>query len=508
MQQLKRVAKNTGILYIRMILTVFISLYATRLVLGELGAENFGVYAVLLSSIAVFGFLNGAVTSSTQRFIAFGNLEKNIENKKQTFSVSLVLHIFTAFVFVLLLEIVSIFLFDGFLNLPKNSIMIAEKIFQFMIMGNFFVIISNPYSAVILAHENMLVVAIIGIVEALLKLAIALLIIYVDYDKLLFYGFSMPFISFILFLITALYCHFKYKETTLMLIKYFDFKEIKSITRFTGWSFLGIGSTIVTNQGQGILLNMFFGTTANTAYGIAAQVNGQLTVLSKILLKALNPAISKTEGSGDRNTMIKLSMMGSKISFYLLMIVIVPVLIEMPFIFNLWLKEVPEFVIIFCRLLLIRTLIEQIFIPIISSVMAVGKIKNLNIHFSLLCLLPLPITYYLFNLGLPAYVMYLLYVIYSIFWGLIILNQAQKNCDLNLKVFYSQVVIPCATILILNLLITYLPSIFLEQDFLRIIITLILSLGSIIILVWIFGLQRNERENIILNLKGFFKKLM
>ena len=189
------------------------------------------------------------------------------------------------------------------------------------------------------------------------------------------------------------------------------------------------------------------------------------------------------------------------------MIVIVPVLIEMPFIFNLWLKEVPDFVIIFCRLLLIRTLIEQIFIPIISSVNAVGNIKNLNINFSLLCLLPLPITYYLFNIGLPAYVMYVLYIIYSIFWGFIILNQAKQNCDLNLKDFYSQVVVPCVRILILNLLISCFPSIFLTQISLRLIITLVLSLGSAIILVWIFGLQRNERKNIVLTLKGILKKI-
>ena len=502
----KRVAKNTGILYLRMMLTVFISLYATRIILEELGADNFGVYAVLASSVAIFGFLNGAVTSATQRFIAFGNLEKDIEKKKNTFSISMVLHIVMALLFVILVEIISVFLFSSVLNLPESSILIAKKIIHFMILGQFFVIITSPYLSVIMAHENMLVVAIIGIIESVLKLGIAYLIVYTVEDKLFLYGVSMSALTLILLLINALYCHVKYSEVTLRVIKYFNWKEMRKMTNFAGWSFLGISSTMITSHGQGIVLNVFFGTVVNAAYGIASQVNGQLSVLATVLLKALNPAITKTEGSGDRKAMLKLSIMGSRISFYLLMLVVIIALVEMPFIFNLWLKEVPEYVVIFCRLLLLRSLIEQMFIPLISTINAVGDIKSLNIQFTILCLIPLPLSYLLFSLGYPAYAMYIIYVVYSVFFGVIIIHQAKTKCKLDIKEFYSKVLLPCFLISIFCLLLASIPKIYFDESYNRLFMTIILSTVSSLSLIWFFGLQKNEKENISLTIKKLIKK--
>lgn len=496
MQQAKTVAKNTGILYARMLLTVFISLYSTRLVLGALGADDFGVFAVVASTIAMFGFLNGAMASATQRFMAYSLGMNNYEHQKQTFNISVVLHILIGFIVVVVLELLSFFLFDGILNLPEGTIGIAKSIFQFMIISTFFMIISVPYNAVIMAHENMIFIAILGIIESILKLFVAITVVYTMNNKLYVYGFLMSLLTLITLIISGIYCHMKYVEVVFSPNKYFELKKFKEMTNFAGWSFLGIASTMITSQGQGLILNVFFGTAINAAHGIADQVKGQLTVLANVLLKALNPAITKSEGGGDRKNMINLSLMGSRISFFLLMIVEILFIIEMPYIFNLWLKEVPEFVIIFCRLLLLRTLIEQIFIPLISSIYAVGDIKKLNIQFTLLCLFPLPLTYYLFTIDYPPYVMYIVYVMYSIIWGWIILKDAEKKCGFDIKYFISEVFVPCMLIFTVSFLFSLIPLFFLEESLLRTCLTGVLSVLVSFILIWFFGLKKNEKNSI------------
>lgn len=503
----KKVASNTAILYGRMLLTVFISLYSTRLVLGALGADDFGVFAVVGATIAMFGFLNAAMASATQRFMSYSVGENNLVSQKQIFNVSMLLHISIGIVVVIILEILSLFLFDNFLKLPPESVNVAKQIFQFMILGTFFMIIAVPYTAVIMAHENMLFVAVLGILEALLKLAIALTVVYVASGKLFTYGMLMPLISIITCIISGLYCHKKYKEVEINFSKYFEIKLFKEITSFSGWSFLGIASTMITSQGQGLVLNVFFGTAVNAAHGIADQVKGQLTVLANILLKALDPAITKSEGSGDRSSMINLTLMGSRISFFLLMIVQVVMIIEMPFIFNIWLKNVPEYVIIFCRLLLLRTLLEQIFIPLITSIYAVGNIKRLNIQFTILCLFPLPITYLLFKLGYPPYTMYLIYVGYSLVWGYIILKNAKRKCGIEIRNFMRTVFIPCILIFSVTFLISLIPYSILEESLYRFLFSGVLSVVTSIVLIWFFGLKTNEKLGITVLLKRLTKKL-
>tara|TARA_R110000868_G_scaffold20682_3_gene87182 strand:- start:3883 stop:5424 length:1542 start_codon:yes stop_codon:yes gene_type:complete len=492
----KKVATNTAILYGRMLLTVFISLYSTRLVLGALGADDFGVFAVVASTIAMFGFLNGAMASATQRFMSYSLGVNNLQNQKETFNVSVVLHLAIGVVVVLILEIISLILFDFVLNLPPGSVEVAKKIFQFMILGTFFMIISVPYSAVIMAHENMLFVALLGILESILKFLIACTVVYVSENKLFYYGLLMSILSLITLVVHVIYCHSKYDEVVFKIKEYFNFIKFKEMTTFSGWSFLGIASTMITSQGQGLMLNVFFGTTVNAAHGIADQIKGQLTVLANILLKALNPAITKTEGGGNRENMISLSLMGSRISFFLLMIVEIFFIIEMPFIFNLWLKSVPEFAIIFCRLLLLRTLLEQMFIPLITSIYAVGNIRRLNLQFTILCLFPLPLTYYFFKIDYPPYTMYLIYVIYSLFWGYIILRDAQRKCGIDIKKFMVQVLVPCSTVFLLTFIVSLIPFYLLNQGIYRTCLTLMVSVFSSGLLIWFLGLMRNEKEGV------------
>jgi len=329
-----RVAMNTGILYAKTGITMFISLYTTRLILNSLGTSDFGIFGIIGTAIAMLGFLGSAMAASTQRFMSYTQGEGNMEKQKSIFNVSIVLHFLVALILGVALLIAGQFFFNGTLNIPDERIFAARVIYYFMIASFLFTIMSVPYEAVLNAHENMLYYAIVGIIESVLKLTVAIIVVYTVADKLIVYGALMAGISFTVMIIMRMYCHRNYNECVFKPKAHFDKKLMKEMTSFAGWSFLGNISQTIANLGQGIVINKFFGTVINASQGIAGQVNGQLSVFTTSLMKALNPVITKSEGAGNRKLMIDTTMMGCKISFFLMAIVSVPALIEMPYILN------------------------------------------------------------------------------------------------------------------------------------------------------------------------------
>ena len=500
MEQAKRVAKNTGFLYARMAITVFISLYVTRLVLAALGSEDFGTFSVVGGAIAMLTFLNAAMASASQRFMSYAQGEGNNQKQKNIFNVSVLLHFLIGIVLVLLLEGAGYILFNGLLDINPDRINAAKFIYQFLIVSTFFTIISVPYDAVINAHENMLFVAVLGIIESLLKLGIAFYITYTDFDKLISYGFLMALLAILLLLIRRVYCHRKYEEVEINIRKYYSKPLFKEMTSFASWSLLGSSSSMIANYGQGIVLNMFFGTVVNAAQGISTQVNGQLSAFANTMMKALNPVLAKSEGAGNRDLMIKASMIGSKISFFLLTVFFIPILIETPYIFNLWLKNVPEFAVIFCQLLLIRSLIEQLFKTLGSSISAHGKIRTYQIVSSILCYLPLIFSYILFKMGYPAYFLYIVFIIYTVLASCIILFFTWNNFRFPVQEFLKNVVFRSTATFIVIYLVSLVPIYFFQEGFFRLCLVIVVCLISFPISIWFIGLTSND--------KSLFRKLV
>jgi Na+-driven multidrug efflux pump len=512
----KRVAKNTGILYIRMALTVFISLYSTRLILGALGVNDFGLYALVGGLIAMLGFLNSSMAAATQRFMSFAQGAGDIDNVKRIFNMSTLLHVGIAIIVVIVLEIAGYFFFNGLLNIAVDRLEVANWVYQFMVISTFFTIIAVPYEAVITSHENMLFYAVVGVVESILKLAIALYItygamnlpvglsistenlgiIYSTFDNLIIYGFLMAVLSVTMLIVRRVYCHRKYAECEFNFKKYYDKNLFKQISHFAGWSFLGSASSLIANYGQGFVLNVFFGTAINAAQGVAAQVSGQLSSIANTLITALNPMIAKSEGAGNRILMLKATMMGSKVSFFLSMALYIPMLIEMPYILNVWLKNVPDFTVIFCQLLLIRSLIEQLFIPLASAIAAEGNIKRYQVVASVLTFLPLPISYMFFKLGHPAYTLYIIFVLYSIIASAVILYYAKKNCQLPVIEFLINVTSRCAAAFLLVLLFSLIPYFLIDAGFIRILSVMLMNICGYFIIVFFIGFSSDERIKI------------
>ncbi len=507
MKQAKRVAKNTGYLYARMAITVFISLYGTRLVLKALGVNDFGIFNLVGGAIAMLTFLNNSMSGATQRFMSYAEGEGEIEKKKNIFNVSIVLHMITAIIVVILLEAVGYFLFNGVLTIPIERIDAARMIFHFLVISTFFTIFSVPYDAVINAHENMLLVAVLGILESIIKLGIAFYITYTSSDKLIVYGLLMALLSVILLIIKQIYCRKKYDEVKIDIKKYYNKKLSKEMTTFAGWSFLGATSSMLSFYGQGLVLNMFFGTAVNAAQGVASQVGGQLSSFSGTMLKALNPMIAKSEGAGNRDLMFKATFTGSKVAFFLLMILSIPVIIEMPIIFKFWLKEVPQFTVIFCRLLLVKLLLDQININLTTLIAAVGNIKKYQTIISIVYISPIIFAFIVFKMGFPPYSIYIVFIVFSIVAGFTNIYFSKIVAELPVNIFFKDVITRIILTFIISLIISILPVYFINEGIMRVIIVFIISFISSLFTIWFLGLTIVEKEYFNSFIKSVSNKL-
>jgi len=490
----KRVAKNTGILYVRMAITVFISLYSTRLILAALGVADFGLFNVVGGVISMLGFLNSSMAAATQRFMSFAQGAGDLEKIKRIFNMSSLLHWGIAVLVFILLEGAGYFFFHGILNIASDRVEVAKLIYQFMVISTLFTVISVPYEAVITSHENMMVYAVMGVIEAVLKLGIASYITYTGLDHLVMYGVLMAALSIFLLIIKRIYCHRIYEECQLHLRQYYDKPLLKEMGEFAGWSLLGSSSKLVSNYGQGIVINIFFGSIINAAQTISAQVSGQLSVLSVSLVKVINPIIDKSAGKNDLNNVLKVTMFGSKVTFFLMMILYIPFLIEMPFIFKIWLTGIPQFTVVFCRLLLFRNLIEQLFIPWGTAISANGNIKKFQIFSSLLALFPIPITWLLFSYGFPSFYLYIVYLIYTLFASSLILYFSLNYFRFQLTTFIYDVLLRCFFSFLIIFLISFLPLLIFNEGLIRLIFVVLFSLISFCFFAYYIGLNKHEKS--------------
>lgn len=295
-----RVLKNSGYLYARMGITIFISLYTTRIILNSLGASDFGIFNIVGGSIGMLGFLNAAMAESTQRFMSYSEGKGDKEKQKYIFNVSFVLHFILAIIVGLTLLIAGYFFFNGIFNIPANRELAAKIVYCSLIISTIFTIMTVPYNAVMNAHENMKYYAAMGLVESPLKLLVAIICMYSTGNKLIVYGILMACIPLIMLSIMRIYCHKYYEECVISPYTYWDKKLMKEMTSFAGWSLTSSIASILTMHGVSIVLNSFWGVLANAAQGIANQLSGQIMVFSRTMLAALNPIIVKNEGANNR----------------------------------------------------------------------------------------------------------------------------------------------------------------------------------------------------------------
>lgn len=398
-QSNKRIARNTILLYIRMVMMMAVSLFTSRVILKALGVEDFGLYNVVGGVVVLFTFINNAMTASTQRFINFELGRGSGNEAAKVFSAALSIHMAISVVFILLAETVGIYFLDNFIMIPPGREDAANVVFQFSVVTTAVNFMRTPYNAAIIAHERMSVYAYISIIEVTCKLAVVYLL-YLFPDRLVAYSIMIAILSGIIWLAYYIYCRRNFG-----ICRYrFEYNKERfvSIAGFSGWSLFGSAANMGADQGINVILNMFFGVGVNAAMGIANQVSTAVYQFVANFQTAFNPQIVKSYASGNRDYFISLILNTSRYSFMLLFMLVLPVMICCDGIMQVWLDDVPEHSVAFCRLMMLFSLIDALQGPLWMSAQATGRIKTYQLLMSSVILLNIPIVYgVLYATGIP-----------------------------------------------------------------------------------------------------------
>lgn len=393
-----RILINTAILYFKLIFTIVVNLYSTRLILNAMGVEDFGIVNLVSGIVAMLSFFQNSLTISTQRFLSVNMGKKDNGMQLQIFNTSVVIHLLLGIALVLILESVAPLVFNSSIQIPSERIAASQLLYQLTILGTFFVIISVPYDATLNAHENMFVYSIASIIESMIRLTGAIILVGYGNDKLVFYGILMITIRLVSMLFKSVYCRIKYSDARINLSK-FNSRSLREMLSFAGWNAIGGFSVSLRSQGMAVVLNIFQGVVINAAYGIANQLLGQLTNFTATISKAMAPQIMQSKGAGEENHMMSLSLKQCKYSFVLLLFFAIPLYVEMPFVLKLWLKQIPDYGISFCRLILLVSLAQQTTIGMQTLIQANGKIALYQTLMSFLIMLNIPFAYIILKMG-------------------------------------------------------------------------------------------------------------
>lgn len=401
----KRMAKNALMLLFRMTLTMGVSLYTSRVVLQVLGVEDYGIYHVVAGFVTIIGFLYGAMSSATQRFLSFELGKQGTKDLRGIFSMSLNIHFLIALIVLLLGETVGLWFLKNYMTIPIDRLDTAKWVFHLSLMSFMITIISVPYNALIIAHEKMEIFAWISIVDVILKLMIVFMLSWFGLDKLFLYAILILVAAIIVFIIYKSYCNFNFSESKFRF--YWDKSLFNTLISYTGWNMWGTLSMTMSSQGINILLNMFFGPSINAARAIAMQVAGALNHFGWSLQVAINPQITKSYAMSDLEYMHKLVCYGAKYNFFILLILAMPVFINTDAVLNVWLVSVPAYASIFVQLALINIIIDSMSATLITSAQATGNIKKFEIIVSGILLLNLPLSYLIIDAGVqPSTALY------------------------------------------------------------------------------------------------------
>lgn len=494
----KRIAKNTLLLYFRMLFLMGISLYTSRVILNALGIVDYGVYNVVGGVVAMFSLISGSLSTAISRFINYEMGKNDKEKLNLIFSTSVSIQIILAIIITILAEIIGLWFLYNKLNIPDERMFAAEWVFHLSILTFIINLISVPYNASIIAHERMSTFAYISIFEAIFKLGIAFAIQLTPSDKLISYAVLMCSVALIIRLIYGTYCKRNFEECKYRLI--WEKNLLKQMFGFAGWNFIGVAAVVLREQGGNILLNMFFGPVINAAKAVATQVNTAIGGFVTNFMMAMNPQITKSFASQDYKYMMSLVFRGSRFSFYLLLILSMPILFSTEYILNIWLKNPPGYSVIFVQLTIIITIIESLSHTLITLTQATGKIKKYQIIVGGIQLINLPISYVLFKLTHIPEMIFFVTILLSITCLLARLIMLRRMVQLNIKDFFEKVILSVISVtslsLVLPCIVKYL--IFKNHDgFTTFIITSIICLISCGIIIFYIGCTPNERGFII-----------
>lgn len=490
----KRIAKNTILLYVRLLFSVLVGLFTSRVVLQTLGIDDYGVYNVVAGVVTMFSMVTNSLGAAISRFFTF-SLGRNEKEKLSTiFSTSLNIMIGISILIAILMEIIGVWVLNTYLNIPHERMIAANWVFQFSIISFCIGLINSPYSAAIVAHERMSVYAYVSILEVLLRLIIVYLLYVSPLDKLITYSFLTVVVSVLIRVVYGIYCSRNLDECRYRFV--WDKTLLKEMTGFAGWNFMGSASVLLNNQGVNIITNIYFNVAANAARGVAGQIDNIIKNFATNFTVAINPQITKSYASGNIDYTYSLICRSSKFCFLLLLLFSVPFMFEAETIMHLWLGEYPQAAPLFLRLSLVITMMDLLGNSPAIAAWATGNVKRYYIYVGTIVNFMLPLSWIAFAVGLPAYASYVIGILVYTLTLVTKLFVIKGLIGFSPRRYLYDVVMPIAITTFFAIIVPGVIHFTTQSTILNSIIVVFVGLLCTAISTYVFGLTKEERKKI------------
>lgn len=492
----KRIASNTILLSVRMFFVLFLGLYTTRVTLKALGVDDFGIYNVVGGFVSMFLFLNTSMANGIQRFFNFELGKNGVEGARRVYVTSLIIQFLLIVIILLLTETLGLWYLYNKMVIPTDRFIAAQWVFQLSVLSFVFVILQVPYNAAIRAHERMNYYAFIGVLNAVLKLVIVLLIPYANCDLLILYSALIAGISLLDFILAYVYAKRSFEEIRIQPL--FEKGLFKSMLTFSGWNIFGTFSNMMREQGLNMILNIFFGPVVNAARGIAYQVTAGLQGFVLNISAAIRPQLVQSYAKGNYIRTINLMYSLSKISVLLLYVLAYPILLEINYVLNIWLGgDVPDYTSSFVVIVVLIAFLNNLNAAVSAVVHATGKMRKYQLVGSLINLLSLPFAYYALKMGCnPNYAFWISFAFTFLMQAssLLILRSI---IEFSIREYSKVVLYPFVMVVISSFFVPLIPHYFMEEGFLRFFFVVVVSLLSSSISLYTIGL--NKKEKVLVN---------
>ena len=505
----RRIAKNSIYLYMRMTLMMGVSLYTSRVILENLGIEDFGIFSVVGGLAVLFSFFNNALNGSTQRFLTVSIGKNDMIETKNVFSMSMNCHMIISFVILIFAETIGLWFLNTQLNIPAAKMHAANWVYQLALLSCVLGILNVPYTGSIIAYEKMSYFAWSSVISAMLKLGVAWLLVVTDSERLIFYAAFLAVVAIIKFVIDRIYCRIRFSTCRYNFQWNGDlFKEMVS---FTGWNILKMGAVMGVSQGNNMLINIYGGTVASAAMGIANQVNGNVYGFMQNVQTAFNPQITKAITCNEKEDYQSLIRMCAKVSSYLLFFLAVPLILEMNIILKLWLKDVPVNTGTLCMFSIVSVYLDSLIGPLSTAVMAHGAIQRYQIVTSVLWIISIPVAWLYLQIGMPFEYILVSKVIAQIIILGYSLYFLKKNIVFEVVSFIRNECFTTLVVLVSSLWISYLIISNFHYSVLgNLILSVVSSWAVLIFIILAIGLTYKERlavKNLLFKKVIVWKKL-
>lgn len=489
-----------------MLLTMVVSLYTSRVILKTLGVEDYGIYNVVGGVVAMFSVISGSLSAAISRFLTYELGKGDKEALKHIFSSAVTIQFTLGLIILILAEALGTWFLNEKMNIHESRMYAANWVFQLSIITFIVNLVSIPYNAAIIAHERMSAFAYISILEASTKLLIVYMLLISPIDRLIFYAILMAFVALIIRIVYGYYCKHHFEECTYQFI--FDKDLLKRMFGFAGWNFIGASSAILRDQGGNIIINLYCGPAVNAARGIAYQVNTAVQGFVTNFMTALNPQITKTFASGDREYMKVLMFQGSRLSFYMLLLLSAPIMLNTHYILVLWLKLVPEHTVGFVRLVLAFAMSESISSPIVTGMLATGKIKRYQMVVGFLQMMNLPISYIFMLNGFAPEIVFVIAIIISQLCLIARLCMAHYALGISLMHFFNQVYLNVIAVTCISIIIPTIIVFILQESFYSFVLSSLISVICTLLTIYFIGCNKKERMFINGKISTYYHKII